>query len=146
MTPLTLIFTVASLTERILTRAGYGRTDDSGVGWFELRQNSIEIHPGQDSYFPDDPVLLGFEDGRLRRIVSLRDDTRRTFYELEPELITSLFNRDRERRRIVRFEDIPEHLVDAVLAYRRTLGCEGRGARPGASPKALCAARAPQSS
>jgi len=35
---------------------------------------------------------------------------------LEPELITNLFDSSREKRRVVRFDDLPKDLVDAVLA------------------------------
>jgi len=99
-----------------LTRTGYGRGEETLIGWFDVRRGSVEIHPGEDSYFAEDPVILGFERGRLERIVSLRDNTERTYYDLEPELITNLFNHNRERRRLVRFEDIPAHLVNAILA------------------------------
>jgi len=99
-----------------LTAVGYSRNDENRIGWFEARQNAIEVHPGEDSYVSGDPVLLGFGNGRLARIVSLRDNSERTYFDLEPELITSLFNHDRERRRIVRFEDLPPHLVNAILA------------------------------
>jgi len=99
-----------------LTSAGYGQGEEKPIGWFDVRQESIEVHPGEESYLSKDPVLLGFGNNRLTRIVSLRDDSERTYYEMEPELITSLYNHDRERRRIVRFDEIPENLVDAILA------------------------------
>jgi penicillin-binding protein 1B len=44
--------------------------------------------------------------------------SRATYLEqaLEPELITYLFDESREKRRLVRYEDVPENLVQAVLA------------------------------
>ena len=36
--------------------------------------------------------------------------------EIEPELITNLFDSSREKRRVVRFDDLPKDMVNAVLA------------------------------
>ena len=55
---------------------------------------------------------------------------------LEAELVTYLFDEDREKRRRVRFEELPDHLVKAVLAIedRRFFS------HPGLDPIALVAA------
>ena len=37
-------------------------------------------------------------------------------YELEPEVITTLFDNNRSKRRLVRYQDLPKVLVDAVVA------------------------------
>ena len=49
---------------------------------------------------------------------SAASSSKRRFAELalEPELITYLFDEEREKRRRVRYEELPEHLVKAVLA------------------------------
>ena len=36
--------------------------------------------------------------------------------EIEPELLTNLFDDSREKRRMVRFQDLPKPMVDALLA------------------------------
>ncbi len=54
--------------------------------------------------------------GKIERIVSLKDNTDRQSYELEPQIITNLFDRSREKRRLIKFEDLPPHLVNAVLS------------------------------
>ena len=46
----------------------------------------------------------------------MRDQSERTQYDLEPEPITNLFDQKREKRRLVRFADIPKVMVDAVLS------------------------------
>jgi len=46
----------------------------------------------------------------------LADNTERTEYTLEPELISNLFDKNREKRRLVRYEDIPPVLVHAVVS------------------------------
>ncbi|HXG34330.1 MAG TPA: PBP1A family penicillin-binding protein [Bryobacteraceae bacterium] len=99
-----------------LRRSGYTESSTNPLGWYHLRENAIEIFPGRDSYFDPEPGVIKFAGGRVVEIVSLRDNTARTQYLLEPELITNLFNRNREKRRPVRFEDIPKVLVDAVIA------------------------------
>lgn len=99
-----------------LKRAGYGESVDARMGRFEVADNTIEIRPGEDSVFLGDPVLFEFGRNRLRRIVSLRDNTERTSQQLEPELITNMYDRNREKRRLVRFSDIPQDLVNAILA------------------------------
>ena len=40
-------------------------------------------------------------------------------YELEPQLITNLFDRNREKQRVVRYEDIPAPLRNADVVGRR---------------------------
>ena len=99
-----------------LHRAGYGREKSNRMGWFQVREDRVEVFPGADSYFQEEPGLIRFENGRIAQIVSLRDNTERRQYLLEPELITNLFDRNREKRRIVRFQDIPPVMVKAVLS------------------------------
>ncbi len=98
-----------------LRRCGYGESRTNRMGWYNLRPDGIEIYPGPDAY-DHEPAVLKFSGGRLAQIISLRDNTERTEYLLEPELITNLFDRKREKRRLVRFADVPKVMVDAVLA------------------------------
>ena len=49
-------------------------------------------------------------------MISLADNTPRTQYQLEPQLITNVSGPTREKRRIVKFADIPKVLVDAVTS------------------------------
>jgi len=57
-----------------------------------------------------------FTKGRITRIVSLRDNTDRPQYDLEPQLITNLYDRNRQKQRVVHYEDIPPVLRNAVLS------------------------------
>jgi len=99
-----------------LRRAGYTESRSNRTGWFRLRGNSLEIFPGPDSYFEQEAGVLHFSKNRITRIVSLQDNTERSQYQLEPLLITNLSDRNREKRRLVRFSDIPKPLVDAVIS------------------------------
>ena len=99
-----------------LQRAGYSDNKTNPMGWYHPVKGGLEIFPGPESYFRDEPVLVRLSGNKVERIVSLKDNTEQQRYELEPELITNLFDRSREKRRLVRFEDLPPHLVNAVLA------------------------------
>jgi len=98
-----------------LRRCGYSESSNNRMGWFHLRPDAIEINPGADSYDSEGAVVK-IRANHITQIISLRDQTERTQYMLEPELITNLFGRTREKRRIVHFNDIPQVMVNAVLA------------------------------
>jgi len=100
-----------------LRRCGYTESRGNAIGSFQIRADgAIEIFPGPDSYFDAEAGLIKFANGRISQIVSLRDNTVRGQYQLEPQLITNLFDRNREKRRLVKFTDIPKVLVDAVTS------------------------------
>lgn len=99
-----------------LRRSGYGDSRSNRMGWFSVRPNSVEIFPGPDSYFDQEAGLIRFSEGRVAQIISLRDNTERVQYLLEPELITNLSDRNREKRRLVRFQGLPKVMVDAVIS------------------------------
>jgi penicillin-binding protein 1B len=99
-----------------LRGAGYSESSSNRNGWYRIRPDAIEIFPGADSYFASEPAVVMFREDKIARIVSLRDNTDQAMYELEPELITNLFDKSREKRRLVRFEDIPKTLVNAIIS------------------------------
>ena len=101
-----------------LLRAGYQETSVEGApGQFEVNGNSVEIRPSQESYFQGNNALrVTFGASSISRISQLNDAQPRDFAEIEPELITNLFDSSREKRRIVRFDDLPPVMVNAVLA------------------------------
>ena len=100
----------------LLRNAGYSDSRHNRIGHFLVKENSVEVYPGGMSYFSQDPAVLYFDDKQVRRIVSLSDNNPQTAYELEPELITNLFDKERSKRRLLAYEDIPDVLIDAVLA------------------------------
>jgi len=99
-----------------LRRSGYGESRSNPEGYYQLHPSSIEVFPGPDSYFDQEAGLIKFAGGRISTIISLQDNTPRNAYELEPQLITSISGPNREKRRMVRFADIPKVLVDAVTS------------------------------
>ena len=100
-----------------LRNSGYGESSGNRMGWFHLRgENAVEIFPGPDSYFDDEAGVVKFARGRVSQIISLRDNTDRVQYLLEPDLITNLSDRSREKRRLVKYADIPKVLVNAIIS------------------------------
>ena len=83
-----------------LRRSGYTEARGNSTGYFLLQPDAIEIFPGPDSYFDQEAGVIRFTDGRISRIVSLSDNTSRSQYQLEPQLITNLSGPNREKRRI----------------------------------------------
>jgi penicillin-binding protein 1B len=99
-----------------LRRTGYTTSSRNPAGRYNLRPNAVEIYPGPESYFGPEPAVLQFSGARLAKIISLTDNTERLQYDLEPQLITNFSDKNRERRRIVRYADIPPELIHAVIA------------------------------
>jgi len=99
-----------------LRRSGYSESRSNPVGSYNLRPDSIEIFPGRESFFKGEAAVLHFAAGKISRIVSLEDNSARNEYDLEPRLITNLHDKNREKRRLVRYSDIPVVLRNAVLS------------------------------
>jgi penicillin-binding protein 1B len=99
-----------------LRRSGYSESRGNPVGYYQLHPNSIEIFPGPDSYFDQEAGVIKFAGGKISQIVSLSDNTPRSLYQLEPQLITNVSGPSREKRRFVKFQDIPPVLVQAVTS------------------------------
>src|SRR5687767_5313232 len=59
---------------------------------------------------------VSFEKERVKEIRGTQTKKAYASVTLEPELITYLFDENREKKRVVRLEECPDHLVKAVLA------------------------------
>jgi penicillin-binding protein 1B len=99
-----------------LRRAGYSEVKSNRIGWYELVSGGIDVFPGPDSYFQAEAGAIKIKGGTVERIISLNDNTDRQRYDLEPEVVTNLFDRAREKRRLIKFEDIPPSLVNAMTS------------------------------
>ncbi|MGA2960205.1 MAG: PBP1A family penicillin-binding protein [Candidatus Korobacteraceae bacterium] len=104
-----------------LRGAGYREQEDgsSGMGWFRVSPVSLEIHPGEQSYHNPDGALIHFHGQSVDRIEGIGANAGQSIagYELEPKLLTQLFEGEqRTKRQLVKFNDIPKGLVDAVVA------------------------------
>src|ERR1700689_1911402 len=99
-----------------LRRSGYTESQRNPMGYFTLKPDEIDVYPGPDSFFKREDGVIKFAGHKVTQIISLTDNTDRTEYTLEPELISNLFDKNREKRRLVKYEDIPPVLVHAVVS------------------------------
>lgn len=99
-----------------LRSCGYTARQGNLRGWYHVRPDAIEIYPGPESYFREDPFVLKIAQGRVQEIISLRDNTQRNQCQLEPALLTNLFDRQRQKRQVLKFEEFPPLLVAAVVS------------------------------
>jgi penicillin-binding protein 1B len=99
-----------------LRRSGYSESNNNPMGYYALRGDAVEIHPGPESYFARDGALIRIGDAQIKQIISLADNSSRNQYLLEPELVTNTFDRSRTKRRMVRYEDLPKVVVNAVVS------------------------------
>ena len=99
-----------------LRRAGYSEKDDqSQLGSFRLMKDEIEITPGPESYHSPESARITVREGAVDHITSKGNDL--SAYELEPQLVTALFDAEqRSKRQVVKYNDIPPVMVQAVLA------------------------------
>jgi penicillin-binding protein 1B len=99
-----------------LKRAGYSDSvGQSKLGSYRLVSDGIEITPGPESYHSPEPAHISIENGQVESITSRGSEL--SAYELEPQLVTALFDAEqRSKRQLVKYGDIPPLVVQAVLA------------------------------
>jgi penicillin-binding protein 1B len=95
----------------------YEEKDDlpSQPGEFAVGTRSVTFFP-RGSQPQAEPVLVALEKDEIKDLRGLKSKRAYASVTLEPELITYLFDESREKKRIVRFEEVPDHVVKAVLA------------------------------
>jgi penicillin-binding protein 1B len=102
-----------------LTFAGYsasGASHPSQIGTFSEATDSIHIQPGPQSYHaPDGATVYTSPTGVVTQIKG-DDGQQLSAYELEPQLITGLSDKNRGKRRLVTYNDLPKYLVPAVTS------------------------------
>src|SRR5258708_24679633 len=104
-----------------LQHAGYGEAGAKGestLGNYRVVGGGIEIKPGKDSYYNSEGASVRVKEGRIERIAALSDSgAPLSAYELEPQLVTGLFDsQQRSKQRLVKYDDIPKVMVDAVTS------------------------------
>ena len=99
------------------------------AGEFVAGQSVVAFYPRPMKGTPDEPlaVLLErpkppkgknapVEPERIKEIRGLQTKRAYASVTLEPELITYLFDDSREKRRVIKYEELPRHVVESVLA------------------------------
>src|SRR6266853_1776579 len=100
-----------------LRHAGYSEKEgESPLGSYRLHGGSIEILPGPGSYHSPEPATISVADGAVSAINS-RASGDLEAYELEPQMLASLFDAEqRSKRQLVKYDDIPKIIVEAVTS------------------------------
>ena len=101
-----------------LNQAGYspvGQSHPSQIGTYALTESSIHIQPGPQSYHAPDGATVYTAKGVVKAIKA-DDGEQLSAYELEPQLITGLSDKDRGKRRLVTYDELPKYLVPAVTS------------------------------
>ncbi len=97
-----------------LRRAGYNGNPQ--LGTYQLRGDSILIKPGPQSFHSADGATITTTDREVQSITAENGVALRS-YQLEPQLITALSeDKNRTKRRLVTYKDIPPRMVQAVVA------------------------------
>jgi penicillin-binding protein 1B len=102
-----------------LREAGYsaeGASQTSSLGTFSEGVQTITVHPGPQSFHTQDGAVIRVSGGVVN---SINDDHGQPLssYELEPQLITGLSDdANRTKRRLLAYDQIPQPLINAVLA------------------------------
>lgn len=104
-----------------LRHAGYteeGEQGKSKFGTYRLLNGGIHIRPGEESYYNSEGAFVHVASGKIDKISSSADSgDSLSAYELEPQLVTGLFDsQQRAKQRLVKYDDIPKVMVDAVTS------------------------------
>jgi penicillin-binding protein 1B len=101
-----------------LRSAGYsveGQAKQSEMGTFSEGPNSVTVHPGPHSYHAPEGATIWFSKGTISQITG-DNGQQLAAYELEPLLITDLSDKNRTKRRLVTWDQIPKVVVQSVTA------------------------------
>ena len=102
-----------------LTKVGYRpEKDDNSLGQFTVQGNTVDIRPSKLSYFAgSNAISVTFSGKKIsQRSAPLGGGSDLVTADIEPELITNLFDSLREKRRPIRYDDIPPTLVHAIIS------------------------------
>ncbi len=103
-----------------LRKAGYSEKGKgpARIGEFNYSRRGLEVMPHEGSFYGSagEHVRIDFEEKAISRIVALPGEKRLDSYAMEPMWVTNLFDKTREKRRVIQYEDVPKVLRDAVLA------------------------------
>jgi penicillin-binding protein 1B len=104
-----------------LRRLGYAENSAAGSAKacaFRVdRKNHIIVQ--NDASLPEDAgraVGIGWSSGTIQDIVEVASGQNLDRFALKPDLVSNIINKNREKRRYVAYHDLPQVLINAVLA------------------------------
>ncbi len=103
---------------KVLNDLKYEQKPDGtpGPGEFVVSEKAVTFRPRPVPDGASEPLVLTLEKDHVKEMRGLTSKKRYQQQTLEPQLITYFFDQSREKRRLVRYEELPDHLVKAVLA------------------------------
>jgi penicillin-binding protein 1B len=103
-----------------LRKTGYTEGEEKGeskLGSYKVVSKGVEVRPGPESYHSAEGAVVKVEAGQVSTITSLDNGQQLGAYELEPQLVTGLFDAQaRSKRRLITYDEIPSNLVNAIVA------------------------------
>ena len=106
-----------------LKRAGYvekGTQADTTRGRYAVNTGTVDVEPSQystvDGQVQFQGLRLKFSNNAkaIASITSLNGNTKLDRAWLEPELLSSVTGRERAKRKVIGFNDLPPHLIKAI--------------------------------
>ena len=106
-----------------LKHAGYvekAQQADKARGRYSLGDSSVDVEPSENitvdgqRQFQSVRVQFARTGKTIGGLTELQSNTRLDKALLEPELISSVTGREREKRKVIGFNDLPPHLVKAI--------------------------------
>jgi penicillin-binding protein 1B len=108
---------------KVLNGLRYAQKDGAPgeAGQFAISASGVALFPRPVDSGATEALAVSFATDKqgTTRVKEIRGEASKKRWAeqaLEPELVTYLFDADREKRRRVRYEELPDHLVKAVLA------------------------------
>lgn len=99
-----------------LQHAGYTDRAGNPVGHYALASNTVSVTTGPESYFQPHTVRIEFSGGQISGIRSVTENREADTWSLEPELVTSVLDAGRGKRRPIPFSEYPPHVVQALVS------------------------------
>jgi penicillin-binding protein 1B len=110
-----------------LLKAKFAALGYRNVSRQPAKNGELQIEPNEITVFLNDlrtpwnnrmgfMVRIAISDGRIASMVRATDGKAMPILELEPEEISLFFGAERERRQLIAIQQVPEHLIHAVLA------------------------------
>jgi penicillin-binding protein 1B len=85
-------------------------------GQYAFAKNGVIFRPRPLGNEETAPVLVTFSSNRVRSMVDLSTNIKLEQVSLEPTPLATLFGSEWEKRTLVRLEQLPQHVIDAVVA------------------------------
>jgi len=112
---------------KVISKPDRKDTFDASRSSLELYLHEFRTPFGHRERFP---VQINFIGDRVESIIHLKNDQQIPILELEPEEIMLFYGPHRERRQLVSIDQVPRHVVHAVLAAEDSRFYQHKGLDP----------------